>query len=107
MVHLWPRGIFARCPHSSLLALREDTPRWLEVCAREAQHGGRRLSGRRPARQQQAAAAAAQNARRHPELKLNTPPQFFCTSRCPDFEFRGTSLCTHFTQGALDAEDML
>ena len=27
---------------------------------------------------------------RHPELKVNIPPQLFCTSWCPEFEFRGT-----------------
>ena len=27
---------------------------------------------------------------RHPELKLTIPPQLFCMSWCPDFEFRGT-----------------
>ena len=28
--------------------------------------------------------------RSHPELNFNIPPQLFCMSWCPDFEFRGT-----------------
>ena len=34
--------------------------------------------------------AGVGQAVRHPELKLNIPPQLFCMSWCPDFEFWGT-----------------
>ena len=34
--------------------------------------------------------SAAKSALRHPGLELNIPPQLFCMSWCPEFEFRGT-----------------